>query len=119
MAQKGDLMAGGMNAPLAGRLGFDASTAALTATGTTVADALATASNYLLVGTAAANTGVLLMGGHGFWFVVNNGASPVKVYPPTGTAFNGGSANAAFSVTNGKAAFFIANGTNIGAILSA
>jgi hypothetical protein len=116
MAQKSDLMAGGQHAALASRLGFDAPSSALTATGSTSADALVLKGNYAIFGTVAASTGAILPAGHGFYFVRNGGASALTVYPPSGSTVNG---TTSFSVTNAKSAFFIVNGLDIGAILSA
>lgn len=38
--------------------------------------------------------------------VVNAGSQPMSVYPQSGEAINAGAVNAAFSVANGKTAFF-------------
>lgn len=37
-------------------------------------------------------------------WILNNGAAPCAVFPQTGGAFNGGTANAKFTVTNAKLA---------------
>lgn len=42
--------------------------------------------------------------------VRNNGAAPCAVFPPTGGAINGGSANAAVNVTNAKASQYVCTG---------
>ena len=54
--------------------------------------------------------------------VRNNGAASCNVFPPSGGAINGGSADAAFAVANGKTATFTvvsADGLTIVANLSA
>lgn len=119
MPSKAALMAGGMPAAQASRLGFDDPSAALTATGSVQDDALAIAGDYAVFGTVAASTGAILPASNGMFIVINGGANALKIYPPVGLAINGGSANAAFSVTNAKTAIFIMNGRAIAAILSA
>lgn len=44
--------------------------------------------------------------------VRNNGAAPCAVFPPTGGAHNGGSADTAFTVTNAKVGIFACVSTN-------
>lgn len=64
-----------------------------------------------------------LVGAIGSGIVVRNGgAAPCSVYPPTGGTINGGSTDAAFSVTNAKTAQFFcasADGLTWIAVLSA
>ena len=73
--------------------------------------------------TTADSVKLPLVGSVGSCVVVRNGgAAPCAVFPPTGGTVNGGSANAAFSVTNAKTAEFIcvsAEGLTWVAILSA
>jgi len=74
----------------------------LTATGTTIADALQLTSFHSVIGTAALNTGVKLpsawpIGQIGY--VQNNGANPINLFPPTSSGtINGGSAGAAVTI---------------------
>lgn len=119
MTSKAALMGSGMPGSLANKLGYDDPSALLTATGSTQGTALALAGNYAVFGTVAASTGAILPPSSGQFIVINGGASPLSIYPPLGAAINGGTANAAFSVTNGKSALFITNGTSIAAFLSA
>lgn len=73
----------------------------LTATGTTIADALALTAFVNLVGTTAASTGVKLPDAPiGSLIVVqNNGANALNLFPPTATGtLNGGSAGAAVTI---------------------
>ena len=118
MALKGELMASSLPAAAANKLGFDAQ-ATVSAAGTTQGTATTLVSNFSNVTTAAANSGVIIGRANEINVVINNGANPVKVYPPSGHAINGGSANAAFTVTNGKAAIFYPAGTNWCANMSA
>lgn len=78
----------------------------LTATGTTIADALQLVSVINVVGTAAASTGVKLPPNipiGGLVVVQNNGANALNVFPHTASGtLNGGSAGAA--VTTAAAA---------------
>jgi hypothetical protein len=66
--------------------GYNISTAALTATGTTIADALQITTFYANVQTTALNTGVKLPSA---WpkgqmgIVYNGGANPLNLYPPS------------------------------------
>lgn len=74
------------------------SSGSLTATGTTIADALALTSFINLVGTAAASTGVKLPDVQigGIVVVQNNGANALNVFPhSTSGTLNGGTAGAA------------------------
>lgn len=71
------------------------------ATGSTVADAAVLApTGYQLVSGADATKGVKLpnLGPDGELELKNNGGAILKVYPPTGAAINGLSANAAISL---------------------
>lgn len=64
-----------------------------------------------IVGTCATTADSVklpLVGAIGSTIVVrNNGAAACAVFPPTGGAINGGSADAAFSVTNAKTGTFV------------
>lgn len=119
MASKAVLMASGMPAMQASKLGYDAASSALTATGSTQVTALVLTGNYAVFGTVASSTGAILPAGNEPFIVINGGVNALSMYPPVGGAINGGTANAAFSVTAGKTALFINSGTAIAAILSA
>ena len=76
----------------------NSSSGSLTATGTTIADALALTSFLTLVGTTAASTGVKLpdVPVGNIVVVQNNGANALNVFPHVATGtLNGGSAGAA------------------------
>ncbi len=79
------------------------------AAGSTVADATALSSTgYQLVSGADGTKGVKLpnLGADGELTVKNNAGSALKVYPPTGAAINGLSANAAISLAANVVAKF-------------
>ena len=104
-------------------------TVGLTATGNSLATALAAPSDFLVFSTTAASTGVRLPAftaatgpAYGDVFtVVNDGASTLSVYPGTAAGkIQNGSAGAAFSVATNKVAHFFYKGTDQwAAILSA
>lgn len=96
---------------------------ALTAAGTTNADALALSATINQVSTTAASTGVRLMSpesGSGV-VVINSGANALLVYPSTGAQINALTATTGgFSVAAGGRALFVGTGSaNWFAILSA
>jgi hypothetical protein len=117
MSSATELMAGGLPATLANRLGSDTQTA-VTAAGTTTADATVCVGEFIEIGTAGANTGIRLPDGGDTYVVRNGGASTVKVYPPTGSFMNG-TQDAAFSVTNAKTAIFFRADLRFIGVLSA
>lgn len=118
MTLASELMSAGQPARLAELIGQDAVSTPQTATGTTQATAFAIASKFTLFGTVGASSGAILPT-RGRVLVVNNGANALSVYPPVGGNINGGTLNAAFSVTNAKSALFESNGLTWFAILSA
>jgi hypothetical protein len=78
-----------------------ASSGSLTATGTTIADALQLANFVNLVGTTAASTGVKLpdVPVGQVVTVQNNGVNALNLFPPTSSGtLNGGSAGAAVTI---------------------
>ena len=74
----------------------------LTATGTTIADALQLTRLQNFIGTTALNTGVKLPSQWpigAFGIVFNGGANPVNLFPPSASInINGGSAGAAVTI---------------------
>jgi len=117
MSTPAELMAGGMPALLANRIGADVATG-ITAAGSSQATATVLSAGFNLIGTAAASTGVLLPSNTDSVSLFNGGASPVSVYPPVGSFMNG-VVNAAFTVTNGKTASFHRSGNQYIGNLSA
>lgn len=118
MPLKSELMARGMPAGQANLLAQDPASAPLTATGSTQATALALVSDFSVFGTVAASTGAILTG-RGTTIVVNNGASPLTLYPPVGGNINGGTVNVGISVPIGKSAIAVSNGLTYGVVVSA
>lgn len=111
MTTSAELMSGGMAWPLAGRLGTDL-TSGLTATGSAKASALQLTTSANIFTTVGASTGAILppASGSAPVAIYNGGASSLSVYANGSDTINANSAAAAFSVTNGKAALFIASG---------
>lgn len=117
MSSTSELMHASLPALAARLLGADTQTA-VAAAGTTQGTATACVGQFIEVGTATSNTGILLPDGGDVYVVLNGGASTVKVYPPVGSYMNG-SQNAAFSVTNAKSAIFLRSDARFVGILSA
>ena len=117
MSTPAELMAQGMPAALALKIGADIGTGVVAA-GTTQLTATALAAGFNEVATAAANSGVILPVNADTCNVYNGGASPLSVYPPVGCYMNG-ALNAAFSVTNGKTGSFHRSGNRYIGNLSA
>lgn len=89
-----------------------------TATGSTQGTAFLLYASFTEFTTVAASTGARLPSatdalapatGDSF-FVANNGANALSVYPPTGGAIGTAAANTATAVAAGKTAYFIAKG---------
>ncbi len=102
MALKSELMAVGMAASLAKRIGFDPP-AAFTANLTVQGTATLLTSNNANVTTSGGNTAVILNSGEERYYITTTGGQTMLVYPPSGMNFNGVSANGSISVPNGKA----------------
>jgi hypothetical protein len=90
MAIPSRLMGSGVGAQAAQNICGDCSDA-LTATGSTAADALQLTSVNVNIGTTAASTGVKLppTEAGAMVFIRNTGASTLTIYPPTGSTING------------------------------
>jgi hypothetical protein len=77
-------------------------TTAITAAGTTQGTATQLTAAVNFIGTTAAGTGVILYSAATLGdtqYVYNGGANNLLVYPPSGAAINGGTTNAAITVT--------------------
>lgn len=120
MATQGELMRASLPAEAARMLGATQDGTTETATGSTQGGAFVLTANLTIFGTVAASTGALLPSatGVGPYFIFNNGANALSVYPATGETINASSANTAFSITNGKGAFFFPHGNTWMANLS-
>lgn len=110
MALKKELMGAGFFINQAEMIGGSCVTGLTAGTTQTQAGATAMTGSYNVIGTCAnLNDGVILpAAGKGSVIMVrNNGAQTAKIYPPVGGAINGGSANAAITLTaNTTAEFF-------------
>lgn len=96
----------------AGQSALAAIATALVAAGNSQGTALALTSQFNQIGTCAASAGVILQSMIGLVYVFNGGANSCSVYPPTGGTINGGSANAAVTLTTLKGALLWCNGLN-------
>lgn len=121
MPTTGEIMRSGVDALTARLIGTDKDATTETATGSTQADAFVLTANITLFGTVAASTGAILPSatGRSSYFIFNNGASPLTVYPAVGEFINASSVNTGYSVTNGKGATFYPHGNIWMANLSA
>lgn len=108
-----DLMGLGMPGPLANRLGNTPTTIA--GTGTAAVGAALVQSGLTNATTSSGQTAFIFNSaaslGRPFFFF-NSSATTALVYPPSGGNFNGGSADASFSVAQNKLAIFIRISTN-------
>jgi hypothetical protein len=119
MPLKSEFMARGMPGGQANLIGQDPASAPLTATGNSQATALSLVSSFSVFGTVAASTGAIIGEPRGIYFVANNGANTLTLYPPVGGNINGGTLNAGISIPTGKSAIAISNGLTWGVNVSA
>lgn len=101
MALKSELMALGMNAGLAKRIGFDPPTA-FTANLTVQATATTLTANHANVTTSGGNTAVVMADAEQMYFITTTGGQTMLVFPPSGGTFSGKTLNASISVPDGK-----------------
>lgn len=110
MALKSELMAGGMPAALANRIGADAVahlTPGADAQGTTTVVATTT-----ILDTASAGSVTLPNATpRGIWAIMNNSGNTQKIYPAVGETINAIAANSAFSLTSAKSCILYPAGT--------
>lgn len=116
MAQKQELMASSLPYEAADKLGLDALTA-FAAAGSGQSSATALTANCFNV--SSGSGGVILPASTSLFFGVNTSGGSITLYPPVGSAINGGTTNAGFTVGNGKSVFGIPSGLNILVNLSA
>lgn len=103
MARVGGLMALGMAGELARAVSGDA--IEVTATGSTIADALGVSTGLTAVTGGGASTGVQLPDDIGMFIISNQSGSNCLVYPHSSTGtINGGSAGAAVTVADNEIA---------------
>ena len=120
MATRGELMASGMPAGQAVQIGQHLSTA-LKALGTTKATALVLVGSAAFFATVSSGTGAQLpqASGSPAVAVYNGGSNALLVYTTGTDTINALTANAGFSVTNGKSGLFVPAGNSWVAALSA
>jgi hypothetical protein len=119
MALKQELMASGMSASLANKLGFDPATV-YAAAGTTQGTATVLTGNVANVTTVGANSGVILGRPNERNLIYNGGSGNVlTVYPPVGGTILGLAKNAGLQVSQGKAVTIEGDGTTFFSNLSA
>ncbi len=111
MSTKAQLMAAGMPALLATKLGID-SQVTVAAAGTTQANATSVGGNFTIISTAPSGTGVVLSfsAERGQMAALYNaGANTVKVYPSGTETINGVAGSTGFSVATTKAVILVAS----------
>lgn len=118
MSTTQDLMGLGMPPALADRLGNNPSTVA--GVGTTQTGAALIKRGVVLAAPTASNTAFLLSSGTStggvLWFYNTSASQTALVYPPSGGAINGGSANASVSIPPlSGATFQLENGSGVAA----
>jgi hypothetical protein len=96
MALKTELMAGGIPAAPASRIGFDL-LANITATGAGQSTAAPLVSNFSNI--SAGTGGVIIAQTHAEHLILNNSGSTITIYPPIGSFMNNGSVNAGVTLT--------------------
>lgn len=106
MALKSELMASGMSAALAQRLGFDPPTN-FTSAGSSISNATILTANHAVVTNTGNNQGVQIGDAFQMWFIQNvvNSSNVLIAYPPTGDNFSGLSQNTGINIPAGKALF--------------
>jgi len=101
VALKSELMAAGMPAAQANRLGWDPPTVFTPATGGQTGGATLLTANHAIVEPTAGSQGVLLADAQQMYFIYNSGAvssQTITVYPPLGASFTGKTANTGLTV---------------------
>ncbi len=119
MALKTELMSLGMPAGQANRLGQDA-VATVAGAGTTQATGTALTSNFTIVSTAPASSGVVAKStSDGPQLIYNGGANTLKVYGNGTETINGIAGSTGVSVPTLKSVLLIGAGTGSIAVISA
>ena len=119
MALKSELMALGMPNGQANLLGQDA-VATVAAAGTNQATGTALTSNFTIISTAAASTGVVAKStSDGPQLIYNGGINTMKVYGNGSETINGIAAATGISVPTLKSVLLIGSGTGSIAVISA
>ena len=103
MVTSADLIGLGMPVNMARFAGLNGRSVNLTATGSTIADALPITSDLNAFGTVSSSTGCILppAGTRGLIVIHNGGAQTLNVYPQLLEVMNSGSAGGAFTIATG------------------
>lgn len=118
MALKSELMAAGMPAGEANRVGVDA-IAHLTPGADSQGGTPVIASMTILDTASAGSVTMPTAGGKGPYAVMNNSGANQKIYPASGETLNASSANTAFTLTSAKSAILIPAGNGWFVVMSA
>jgi hypothetical protein len=120
MASVNELMAAGMPAAQASKLGSDPVTV-FAAAGTTQATATLLTASFANVTTVASSAGVRLppANSKGLTVILNNGANVLSIYPATGEKINGLANNIAITAAPGKCVMLVGDNNQWGANISA
>lgn len=117
MPTKAELMAAGLPAAAATKLGLDPLTS-FTAAGTTQGTATALTANFANVTNNTINGGVILGAPFETTMVYNTGPNTLLIYPPVGGQFVGLALNAAFTLAAANSVIINGDGINFIAVLS-
>lgn len=109
MALKSELMAAGMPAAMASKVGFDPLTNFAPA-GSTQAAATLLSANFANLTTASAG-GVIINERHAKTLIINSSGNTQTVYPPVGSFLNNGTVNVGLTLGNGLRMSIEAAGT--------
>jgi hypothetical protein len=114
VALKSELMASGMSAGLAKRIGFDPPTNFVPATGGQTGGATLLSANHAIVAPSAGSQGVLLADAEQIYFIYNSAstsAQTISVYPPVGAFFTGKTVNSPVSLPTAQTLWIEPGGT--------
>jgi hypothetical protein len=117
MPTKAELMATGLPAATAAKLGLDTLTA-FTAAGTTQGTATLLTANFANVTNNTINGGVILGAPFETTMIYNSGPNTLLIYPPVGGTFVGLSQNAGFTLATANSVIINGDGINFIAVLS-
>jgi hypothetical protein len=117
MPTKAELMATGLPAATAAKLGLDPLTA-FTAAGTTQGTATLLTANFANVSVPSPNLGVILGAPFETTLLYNTGPNTLLIYPPVNGTFVGLSQNAAFTLATANSVIINGDGINFIAVLS-
>lgn len=117
MPLKSELMASGMSAAEASKLGLDP-VAAFTAAGTTQATATVLSGNVANVTTSAIGAGVMVGFSREKNVVFNAGPNVLTIYPPVGSTILGQAVNVGIQLAPSQTAILEGDGTTLVALVN-